>query len=396
MRNIFSLLFLIICFSFAGCVTDSLDDSTPETEGPFFNTSDGASAESPNTGSDEDIDSSGQITAGEWSDLTNWQYWNDLKNNQEFTEELTQWGFYLNHRLSFTVENKAGLPVIDAKLVLKDREGANIWSAKTDNKGKAELWITPFETSADLSLNDCSVWINGSKIHQTLKTYEEGVNMVEIRSPQTAPNNVEIAFIVDATGSMSDELEFLKDDLKNIIQKVEKSGSNLDIATSSVFYRDEQDEYLVKSSGFTNNIDNTLAFINEQSAAGGGDFPEAVHTALNTALEDLQWSSRARTRLAFLILDAPPHHREEIKFDIQNSVRLAAQMGVKLIPVTASGIDKNTEFLMRHFSMATNSTYVFITNHSGIGNDHIEPSIGEYEVELLNELLIRLIGKYSE
>lgn len=273
MRKTVSFLFLIICIAFAGCVTDSLDDSTPETEGPFLNTSDGTSAESPNTGG-QDVDYSGKITAGEWSDLNNWQYWKDLKNNQEFTKELKHWGFQLNHRLSFAVKNKAGLPVIDVKLVLKDGEGTNIWSAKTDNKGKAELWITPFETSTDPSLDNCSVWINGSRINQALKTYEEGVNMVELRSPQTAPNNVEIAFIVDATGSMSDELEFLKDDLKNIIQKVEKSGSNLDISTSSVFYRDEQDEYLVKSSGFTTNIDNTLAFINEQSAAGGGDFPK--------------------------------------------------------------------------------------------------------------------------
>lgn len=259
MKNIFNILFIITCFSFTGCVTDSLEESTPEKEDSLLNSSDKASAESPNTGGD-DQDYSGKITAGEWSDLNNWQYWNNLKNNQEFTKELKHWGFHLNDRLSFTVKSKVGLPVIDAKLVLKDREGANIWSAKTDNKGKAELWLTAFETSANLSLNDCSVWINDSRINQTLKTYEKGVNTVEIRNPQTAPNNVEIAFIVDATGSMGDELEFLKDDLKSIIQKVEKSGSNLDISTSSVFYRDEQDEYLVKSSGFTTNIDNTLGF----------------------------------------------------------------------------------------------------------------------------------------
>ena len=44
----------------------------------------------------------------------------------------------------------------------------------------------------------------------------------------------------------------------------------------------------------------------------------------------------------------------------------------------------------------TDGTYVFITNHSGIGNDHIEPTIGEYQVELLNELIVRLIGEYTE
>ncbi|MEM8907449.1 MAG: hypothetical protein AAGD05_06350, partial [Bacteroidota bacterium] len=33
---------------------------------------------------------------------------------------------------------------------------------------------------------------------------------------------------------------------------------------------------------------------------------------------------------------------------------------------------------------------------SGIGNDHLEPTVGDYEVELLNDLLVRLIGEYIE
>ena len=51
---------------------------------------------------------------------------------------------------------------------------------------------------------------------------------------------------------------------------------------------------------------------------------------------------------------------------------------------------------MRYFAIATNGTYVFITNDSGIGNDHIEPTVGEYEVEFLNNLLVRLINKYAQ
>lgn len=281
-------------------------------------------------------------------------------------------------------------------LELKNEQANTTWSAKSDNNGKAELWINPFENSSNFDLNNYSLWVNGEKINTTLKGIGEGTNEVQIKHTNDTPTNVEIAFIVDATGSMSDELEFLKDDLKSIIQKVEGSNSNLTILTSSVFYRDTEDQYVVRHSGFTSDINTTLDFINKQSAAGGGDFPEAVHTALNTALNDLQWSANARTRLAFLILDAPPHHNQQVISDIQNSIKKAAEKGIKLIPVTASGIDKETEFLMRYFSMATNSTYVFITDHSGIGNDHIEPSIGEYEVEFLNELLVRLITKYSE
>ena len=70
-------------------------------------------------------------------------------------------------------------------------------------------------------------------------------------------------------------------------------------------------------------------------------------------------------------------------------------MGVRIIPVTASGIDKSAEYLMRSLALATNGTYTFITNHSGIGGHHIEPSTDSYKVELLNNLLVRLIRDYS-
>ena len=40
--------------------------------------------------------------------------------------------------------------------------------------------------------------------------------------------------------------------------------------------------------------------------------------------------------------------------------------------------------------------YVFITNHSGIGNDHLEPTVGDYEVEFLNDLMVRLINESLE
>ncbi|MGB1699426.1 MAG: hypothetical protein ACPHRO_05700, partial [Nannocystaceae bacterium] len=61
-----------------------------------------------------------------------------------------------------------------------------------------------------------------------------------------------------------------------------------------------------------------------------------------------------------------------------------------------SGVDKSTEFLMRMADVATGGTYIFLTDDSGIGNSHIEPTIGEYQVEPLNELLIRVIKQSLE
>ena len=339
-------------------------------------------------------DQSGIITAGEWNDLDNWTFWNGLLSGQDYSEIPEYWKFYHNNRISILL-NSNNQPLINAEVLLL-RNGEPAWSSRTDNHGRAELWIDLFQPNESVNMEDYSLAVNGQEIDVELTQYNEGINEIEFNTNSSPQNRVELAFIVDATGSMGDELEFLKDDLENVIERVENSNSTLDIYTSSIFYRDEGDAYVVKESGFSGNISTTLEFINHQNAAGGGDFPEAVHTALNKGINELQWSEQARTRIAFLILDAPPHYKSEVIVQLQNSIEEAAKKGIKIIPITASGIDKKTEFLMRFFSLSTNGTYVFITDDSGVGNDHLEPSVGEYQVEFLNDLMVRLIKKYSE
>ena len=121
-----------------------------------------------------------------------------------------------------------------------------------------------------------------------------------------------------------------------------------------------------------------------------------MHTALERMLQNLSWDDNARTKLVFLVLDAPAHHENDIISSLQHSIEICAQKGIRIIPVAASGTDKNTEFMLRFFAIATGGTYVFLTDHSGVGNPHMAASVGEYEVELLNELLIRLIEYYTE
>jgi hypothetical protein len=95
----------------------------------------------------------------------------------------------------------------------------------------------------------------------------------------------------------------------------------------------------------------------------------------------------------FLLLDAPPHHEQAVITSLQSSITAAAAAGIRVIPITASGIDKETEYLMRSFAITTGGTYVFITDDSGVGNDHLEASVGDYQVEKLNDLMVRLINK---
>jgi len=205
-------------------------------------------------------------------------------------------------------------------------------------------------------------------------------------------NEVDIAFVVDATGSMGDEIEFLKLELEYVIRNTMQKYSSLTLNAASVFYRDKGDEYLDRHVAFNDDLLKTINFIKLQSAAGGGDGPEAVDDALTTALDSLQWHKNTRTKLLFLILDAPPH--DYAKDRIRKLIAKAAAMGVRIVPIACSGTDKPTEFLLRSMALATNGTYAFLTNHSGVGLSHIEPTTDKYEVELLNNLLQRIIGQF--
>ena len=335
----------------------------------------------------------GLVTAGEWNDLDNWDFYQKTLMKEPFKGFPDDWQMYTNHRIAvaITAKNK---PAANATVTLF-RNDTPIWTAKTDNLGRAELWVGAFQKEKELNTALLRLKVNEQWV-STATISETQVNRIALDETLPSPTNlVQIAFMVDATGSMGDELEFLKMDLKKVINEVQKTNTQLKISTATVFYRDEGDEYVVKHSPFTEDINQTIEFISQQRADGGGDFPEAVDKAL-VQLNQLQWQPEARTRIAFLVLDAPPHNKPAVISSIQYSVKTAAASGIKLIPVVASGIDKTTEFLMRFIAMYTNGTYVFITDHSGIGNKHLEPSVGEYQVEKLSDLMVRLIKKYSE
>ena len=50
----------------------------------------------------------------------------------------------------------------------------------------------------------------------------------------------------------------------------------------------------------------------------------------------------------------------------------------------------------RPTALATNGTYLFLTDDSGVGNAHLAPTTDDYDVELLNEAIIRLVNQYVQ
>ena len=195
-------------------------------------------------------------------------------------------------------------------------------------------------------------------------------------------------FILDTTGSMSDELLYLQADFSKIMEDVAVKN----IAYSMNFYRDEGDEYVTRTNPFSTNVKELQDLLNAECADGGGDFPEAVHTILDETINSKEWDKDA-VKIAFLIFDAPPHYG--VEESLKASIASAARQGIHLIPVVSSGSDRETELFGRSLSIMTDGEYVFLTDDSGIGGSHLKPIIGPHDVEKLHDVIVNLIEEYS-
>jgi hypothetical protein len=340
----------------------------------------------------------GQLTAGEINDFKKWTMWEDLTEG-ELKQCALIWQVNPKGRYSTLVQTESGAPVVDCVVELVAKNDDVLWSAKTDNTGKAELWAMLNEKDEKLKLD--RIEIKHAKRTFTIKhpiEFEKGLNIMKIPVSCDMPQAVDICFTVDATGSMGDEIAYLQAELMDVITKVKTTHTEADVSLGSVFYRDKGDTYLTRNVPFTKEVSKVNQFIAEQYADGGGDGPEAVDEALNVSINQMDWHDVARARLLFLVLDAPPHGAQENLTALQNSMVQAAAKGIRIIPLVASGggydVDKSLEYLMRCMALSTNGTYAFLTNHSGIGGHHTEPSTDSYKVETLNELLQRVIGEY--
>lgn len=382
---------------FTGCMSSKDGDFETASPGDGY-------ADASVGGDGEGQEYAGKVTAGEWRDLDNWLFWSDLMTGQQadqYSGFSSYWGLYTNHRVAVRVTNDAGQPQQDVRVQLLRQNGAasaTVYEARTDNRGEVNLWVGLTQWQETVDTTNLVLAVNGAtqSAPVSVTNWGEAVKWNELTATVSRQANIDIAFIVDATGSMSDEISFLKADLTDIIAKVGNKHADANIRTAALFYRDEGDDYLTRVSDFSTDLKVTTAFIAKQQAGGGGDYPEAVHTALEVGLQQLSWRENNSIRLVFMLLDAPPHKQDNVLTSLQTTIPQYAQRGIRIIPVAASGVDKYTEFFLRFMAMATDATYVFITNHSGIGGEHIEATVGEYQVELLNDLMVRLIDEYMQ
>jgi hypothetical protein len=337
----------------------------------------------------------GKLTAGNILDFGKWKMWSDFHEGifQSFARKYKN-NVSRGDRYTVQVTTPAGVPVVDAAVVLKSGTSV-IWTARTDNTGKAELWAKMDEKASKVRLTAEVTAFGKTENLGKIQPFEKGINFWIMDGPCSMADQLDVAFVVDATGSMGDEIHHLKMDLDTFIKTIAIRNKDINLRLGSVFYRDQGDEYVYRISPFSSNSHVTDNFILDQMATGGGDYPEALDQALKQAVLNMNWSSTARARIIFLMLDAPCHPDEPTYDTLQKYVVMAAAKGIRIVPVACSGTDKFTEFMLRNIALQTNGKYLFLTNHSGIGNPHIEPSTDIYSVRSLLDEMLAVTSEFS-
>ncbi|MEO1449251.1 MAG: VWA domain-containing protein [Bacteroidota bacterium] len=337
----------------------------------------------------------GQLTAGEWNDLANWDFWKGLYENEDLQASEEAWGIQARDKYEVRVVDNFNRPVVNAIAYLRNKDGETIWTAQSNQEGETVLWGKFTENAQQAEYIEV-VYMGSSDIVTDLAAAKLGPVKAEVSTIRTPPSGLDVYMVVDATGSMGDEITYIQSELENVIERVGNDLSHMDIRLGATFYRDQEDDYLTRDFDLTLNHSNVISDVRDQQADGGGDWPEAVDAGLEVAINGQEWNDNAVARVIFLILDAPPHEEDaQAVSNMQRLMQDAAAKGIRVIPVSASGIDKKTEFLMRMLALATNGTYTFITDDSGIGGAHIEPTVGEFDVEFLNDLMVRLVREYA-
>ena len=122
-------------------------------------------------------------------------------------------------------------------------------------------------------------------------------------------DGLDVVFVFDSTGSMGGIISETRTRIRQLMGVVQHLVPGVRVAI--VTYRDLREfdpadfEYTVKIKGFTTDVKQLEAFLRNVQAIGGGDQPEAVYQALDTAMHKLSWGQNSK-KVIILFGDAPP------------------------------------------------------------------------------------------
>jgi hypothetical protein len=303
------------------------------------------------------------------------------------------------------VTDGEGQPVVAADLEVRDSSGSVVETLRTYSDGRA-LFHAP--TTADPNTQQRTTFeVTASKggTSTTIELDPEiATHPLVLDGAENGALALDVLFLIDATGSMSDEIERLKANISSVSEQIGTLSGEPDVRFAMTVYRDRGDAYVTRTFDFTSDLGQFSGALDEVVADGGGDTPESLGAALDEAVNAPSWRDDDAVKLVFLVADAPPHLSGDAGFedepDYARSVLDAARRGIKIMPVASSGIDAQGEYVFRQLAQITMGRLVFLTygadGSSPGSSTPLNVAPDDYDVLSLDALIVQLVGDELE
>jgi uncharacterized protein YegL len=195
------------------------------------------------------------------------------------------------------------------------------------------------------------------------------IGEVENAAPK---QRVEVAFVLDTTGSMSDLIDGAKKKIWSIANTIVDQNPDAELYFGLVGYRDIGDDYITRKFPLTVDLQGIYAALLAFEADGGGDTPESVNEALDVALTQLDWSKKGRNgqgkdetrRILFLVGDAPPHMDYKQGRKYPEIIREAVAKGI-IVNTVQAGNMASTKKIWREMARLGGGDYHAIPQDGG-------------------------------
>jgi von Willebrand factor type A domain len=305
----------------------------------------------------------------------------------------------VSERYVITIVNDTQQPVLDARVRLFDGQ-QQVFEGRTFAGGKTVF----FPRALDLSPNTTSLRVLAEKGNSVfegkLTRGQDGDQTFVLRGAAARPQTprLDVLFLLDATGSMGDEITQIQNTLASIAERIDRIEPRPDLRFGLVAYRDRGDDYVTRVYDFTPDVTLFQQLLASVRADGGGDTPESLNEGLHQAVQGVNWTEDA-VRLVFLVADAPPHLDYPQDYDYVREARQAVAAGIKIYPIAASNSEDQAEYVFRQLAQQTLARFIFLTYQPGQSagtpgdstTHHVDPAA--FTVERLDDLVVQVVER---
>jgi hypothetical protein len=306
----------------------------------------------------------------------------------------------IGERYILTVTNEQQQPVLDARVRLFDTQQQQVFEGRTVAGGKTIVFPRALGISENARQLRVLIEKGNSTVEGTLARGQDSTQSFVLRGAVALPATprLDVLFLLDATGSMGDEIGQIQQTIVSIAERIDQIQPRPELRFGLVSYRDRGDDYVTRVSDFTPNVAAFQKLLLNTRADGGGDEPESLNEGLHAAIERVNWADDA-VRLTFLVADAPPHLDYEQDYDYVNEARGAVAKGIKVYTIAASNTSDEAEYVMRQISQQTLAHFIFLTYQPGQSagtpgdttTHQVDPEA--FSVERLDDLVVQVVQR---